>query len=476
MSGYSNGGASLNKKTMKTWLPISLSAKSDIDLNLSTLRNRSRDLATNSALGSAVIQTLVTGVIGAGLKLFPRIDANYLGISSEEAREISRQIKREFELWAENCDYLRRNNFYELQLIAFESSLIDGDSFVLFKRDLPKPYSLRLQVVESARVSNPDGGTLEQATANGGRIVNGIETDRAGRLESIYVSNRLWNEPDAVDAKLEWQRVKVFGEKTGCRNVLQICRDVRPDQNRGVPVLAPVIENLKQIERYADAELTSSIIKSFFSVFFIQPTSNLTLNEIAGEEEELDVRDFKLGAGTISALPKGVDVKAIDSQNSQKVFESFMNFYVKTVGAAVNLPYEVLLKTFQSSYSASRAALLQAASEFEKQKTVFCRDFLTPIYENFLAEAVALGRLNLPGFFNDILTQRAWSRAQWYSKVNRVLDAQKETNAAKTKLELGLTSREKVLAETEGIDFEDLVETLAQEKVMLEKILPAQSS
>lgn len=475
MSGYSDGGASLSKKTLKTWLPISLSAKSDIDYNLSTLRNRSRDLATNSALGSAVIQTLTTGVIGAGLKLFPRIDANYLGISSEEAREISRAIKREFELWAENCDYLRRNNFYELQQIAFESSLIDGDSFVLLKRDLPNPYSLRLQVVESARVLNPGGGTLEMATANGGRIINGVETDRAGRLEAIHVSNRLWNEPDAVDAKLEWQRVKIFGEKTGCRNVLQICRDTRPDQYRGVPVLAPVIENLKQMERYADSELTSAIIKSFFSVFFIQPQSNLTLNEIAGEEE-LDVRDFKLGSGTISALPKGVDVKAIDSQNSQKVFEAFMAYYVKSIGAAVNIPYEVLLKTFQSSYSASRAAILQSQSEFERQKNAFSRDFLAPIYENFLQEAVALGRLNLPGFFDNILTQRAWSRAQWFSKVSRVLDPAKEANAAKIKLELGLTTYEKILAEQEGEDFDDIIETLAQEKSLLKKIFPAQPS
>ena len=466
MSGYSGGGASLTKKTLKTWTPLSLSAKTDIDYNLSTLRNRSRDLARNSALGSAVIQTFVGNVIGSGLQLFPKPDAKILGMTAESAREWSRQVKREFALWSENCDYLRRNNFAELQGIAFESMLVDGDSFCLFKRRATTPYSLKLQLVESGRVSNP-GGTTFETTYKGNRVVNGIEVDGEGILTAAHISNRLWNEPDAVDAKLEWRRVEFFGKETGCRNVLQICRDMRPDQFRGVPILAPVIESLKQIERYCDAELTSSIIKSFFSVFFIQPAANFNLNEIAGAEEELDVSEYKLGSGTISALPKGVDVKAIDAQNSQSVFANFVSHFIKQVAAAVNLPFEVLLKNFQSSYSASRAALLQASSEFERRKAAFVRDFCRPIYEQFLLEAVGTGRIKAEGF-EDPIKRQAYSQASWYTRTSRILDPQRETNAMILRLQNGLSTYEREVLESTGEDFNDVAEKLAQERKLLE--------
>ena len=467
MSGYSQGGASLTKKTLKTWTPLSLSAKSDIDLNLSTLRNRSRDLARNSALGSAVIQTFVSNVIGSGLQLFPRPDAKLLGMSAETAREWSRQVKREFALWSEGCDYLRRNNFAELQSIAFEGMLTDGDCFCLFKRRAEAPYTLKLQLIEAGRVSNPGGGSIE-TTYKKNRVVNGVEVDNEGVLTACHISNRLWNEPDAVDAKLEWRRVEFFGRETGCRNVLQITRDMRPDQFRGVPILAPVIESLKQIERYSDAELTSSIIKSFFSVFFVQPAGNMTLNEISGEPEELDVKDFKLGSGTISALPKGVDVKAINRQDSQNVFDSFVTHFIKTVAAAVNLPFEILLKNFQSSYSASRAALLQASSEFERRKAAFIRDFCQPIYEQFLLEAVGTGRIKAAGFEEPIKRQ-AWSQAGWYTRTSRILDPQRETAAMILRLQNGLSTYAREILESTGEDFNDVAERLAQEKDLLKQ-------
>ncbi|MBR4153389.1 MAG: phage portal protein [Selenomonadaceae bacterium] len=487
MSGYSEGGASLNKKTLKNWMPRHLSAISDIENHLNLLRNRSFDLATNSPLGAAIINTLTTGVIGQGLRLFPRPRFNELGMSAEQARAWSRKVKSEFGLWSGDCDYLRRNSFEELQRIGFQSSLADGDCFCLIKRELPNknnPYSLRLQLVESARVSNPivNGVSLVADMKYGAnRIVNGVEVDRAGRMVAFHISNRLWNEVSATEPELTWQRVKIFGEKTGCRNVLQICTDSRPDNYRGVSVLAPVIEGLKQLSRYVDAELTAAIIRSFFSLFVVQPASNLTLNEALGQRDEedkgdIDISEIELGSGTISALPKGCDVKAIDSQHSQNVFANFVEALTKEICAAVNLPYEVVIKNFTSSYAASRAALLQAQNEYNQRKAFFITDFLKPIYEQFLSEAVATGRIDAPGYFDDANKKVAYLNAEWYTPTSKVLDVTKETNAAIAKLESGLSTYEKEIAEMSGEDFEEVIEKLSQECELLPiKKEPAQA-
>lgn len=494
-SGYSSGGANRERPALKSFMPQHYSAKMDIDYNLDTLRNRAADLVMNSPIGCAAVTTSTAHVISSGLKLFPRLKPKELGLTPEQAIEWCRKTKLEFELWANNlnCDYYRRNSFNELQRIAYMSYLTDGDCFCIFRRRYPtrdNPYSLRLQLIEAARVSNPQDKAYfgiapfnieVKNSANGNRIINGIEVDRSGQLQAVWISNRIWNEPFTTESKLEWQRVKIFGEESGQRNVLHVCNDSRTEQFRGVPFLAPVIESIKQVARYADAELISAIIKSFFSIFFTQDVNGnaYDLNQIIpdGEEKtdaaiEKVMQEYKLGAGTITSLPRGVDVKAIDRSNAQSTFDPFITAFVKQVGAALNLPYEILLKQFQASYSASRAALLQAEDEFRQRRAAFVNDFCQPIYENFLSEAVALGRIKADGFFDDAEKRYLWTASSWYVEGSHLLDVTKELQGAQLRIALGLTTHEQEAAELCGTNYFDNLEVLAREYELRNKLLP----
>ena len=484
MSGYSEGGASRTRPALKSWFPRHLSAKSDIEDNLKTLRERAHDLSINSSLGSAVIETFTSGVIGSGLRVFPKVKAEIIGCDAAQARVLNQRIKREFDLWSSeplNCDFLRRNNFYELQQILFRCALIDGDAFVLFRRRIPtayNPYSLRLQAVDALRVSNPMlsgelGNNVEMLRGNH-RIINGIELNRDGCLEALWIANRLWNEPRVSAEPIKWQRVRFFGRDTGCKNVLQICKDSRADQCRGVPILAPVIEALKQLARFSEAELGAAIVRSFFSVFFTQAERDLTFAQITGTAtEESDtadlVKEFKLDSPSVTSLPAGVDVKFLDNNKAQSSFAEFTTTFIKNIAAAVNLPVEVLLKTFNSSYSASRAALLQAETEFRNRREAFITDFCKPVYEMFIEEAVALGRIKLPNF-DEPIKRAAYLSAVWMAERSAVLDELKIAQASVLKLEHGLTTYERELAE-QGLDFEDTCQQLAMEKKILQGII-----
>jgi lambda family phage portal protein len=484
-SGYSGGGASMEKNTLKEWFPKSYSPKSDLDMNLYLLRDRSADLATNSPLGAAAINTEITGVLGSGLRVFPKIKFRELGMTAEAARQWARKTKLEFEMWCNSldCDYLRRNNFYELQRIAFQSYLSDGDSFCIFKRRFTtgNPYTLRLQVLPAQRISNPQNvGTfglspVEMQLPNGNKVVNGIEVDKSGRMVAIWVSNRIWDEPQTTTAELKWQRVRIFGKETGCRNVLHICYDTRAEMFRGAPFLSPVIETLKQVSRYSDAELTAVIIKSFFSIFFVQPLSNFEFSDILPEEEQklpVNVQEYKLGSGTISALPRGVDVKAISRNDSQSNFDSFVSHFVKQIASALNLPYELIIKQFQSSYSASKAALIEAEKEFRQRRAAFVNDFLQPVYENFLIEAVATGRISAPGFFDDPVKRYCWCSADWRNEQNHNLDEIKETQGAIMRINAGLSTRAMEVAALNGTDFYENIEQLEMENALMKKVFP----
>ena len=174
--------------------------------------------------------------------------------------------------------------------------------------------------------------------------------------------------------------------------------------------------------------------------------------------------NFKVGSPSVTDLPPGVDVKSVDTSRQQSAFADFTNAFLKQICAAVNLPAEVVLKTFNSSYSASRAALLQAEQEFNQRRTAFIIDFCQPIYELFLTEAVAHMRINAPGFFDDPIKRAAWLKADWLCERNRVLDPLKEINAAKLRLELGLTTREMEVAALNGHDYEDIKDQLEDDQ------------
>ena len=134
-SGYSHGAASRRRSWAKRYHSDSGSAKEDIEENRKLLRERSRDLAMNAPLASAAVNSTRTNCVGSGLAPKPKIDYEFLGIGQEEAVRLQRLIKKEFAVWAEStlCDNNDQNNFYELQQIAFNEWLRNGESFVLVK-------------------------------------------------------------------------------------------------------------------------------------------------------------------------------------------------------------------------------------------------------------------------------------------------------------------------------------------------------
>lgn len=255
-SGYGNYGASHTKKSLLGWLYGGGSAKEDIQENLSTLRQRCRDLYMGVPLATGALKTCRTNVVGSGLRLKSQIDYEFLGMSEEEARDLESKIEREFALWADSpaCDLERLDNFYELQQLAFLNWLMSGDVIATLPvtRRVNMPYDLRICLIEADRLSNPGGDTSDP------HIVGGVETNDAGEVVAYHISK---HHPLSYDlTETGWTRVKAWGEKTGRRNVLHVMNRERIGQRRGVPFLAPVIEALKQLGRYTDAELVAAVV------------------------------------------------------------------------------------------------------------------------------------------------------------------------------------------------------------------------
>lgn len=477
-SGYSESGASRTKKSLKGWLANSKSPQEDIDENLDALRQRSRSLWMSAPLAVSAIKTNRTNVIGAGLKLKSRINFDFLGISKEKADNWEMNVEREFAVWADSkwCDSLRLNNFYELQQLALISWLMNGEGIALIKEGDIKswmPYSIRLHLIESDRISNPNNYNLygyEAKADNGNRIYNGIEIDDNGAIVAYHICSTYSN---SVNQK-EWSRVEAYGQITGKPNILHIFESERCEQYRGVPYLAPVIESLKQITRYTEAELIAAVITGFFTAFITseRDTNEIPYGESIMEDQRVDDDDpnsYELGAGTINMLGPGEKVEIADPKRPSSNFDPFVTAMAKYIGAALEIPYELLTKSFTASYSASRAALLEAWKAFRMRRSWFANDFCQPVYELWLAEAVARGRIKAPGFFNDPSIRKAWCGAEWNGPAPGQIDPVKEVNAAQKRVEQGFSTRERETQELTGGDWDKNIVQITKENELLRK-------
>lgn len=471
-SGYSNYGASMSKKSLIGWRADGGSHKEDIEDNLTILRQRSRDLFMGVPLATGAVKTCRTNVVGGGLLLKSQIDYEAIGISAKEARSLEQKIEREFKLWADStsCDIERFDNFYELQQLAFLNWLISGDVIVLLPTTerVAMPYDLRIQLIEADRISTPKDKSQDK------NIIDGVESNKSGETIAYYICNKHPNSKDLTE-KEEWVRVEAYGKNTGRKNVLHLMNRERIGQRRGVPLLAPVIESLKQLGRYTEAELVAAVVSGLLTVFIEKESysSEPPFGQIVPEEEQVDrytENSIELGPGAIIDLNEGEKANIVNPGRPNAAFDGFVTAICRQIGAALEIPYELLLKNFNASYSASRAALLEAWKSFRMYREWLAADFCQPIYEEWLTEAVAKDRIEAPGFFGDPLTKKAYCGAEWNGPAQGLLNPTQEVAAAQKRVENGFSTRSKEAKEMNGTDYYKNISQLKQEEELIQEI------
>ena len=314
--------------------------------------------------------------------------------------------------------------------------------------------------MEADRICSPDGyDRLAPCTVRGyevHNIVQGVETNAEGRVVAYWVCNRHpLSDASMLGSGLEWTRVEARGELTGRRNIVHVITRERAGQLRGVPVLAPVLEALKQLGRYTEAEINAAVISAMFTVF-VQPataTDDRPFGEMLPENMLIDAEDqgsVELGNGAIVGLNPGETVSFADPKHPNAGYDKFTEAMIKQIGAALEIPPEVISKQFSTSYSAARGALNEFWRSCDVQRDDFVDSFCQPIYEEWLAEAVARNRIKAPGFFQDPAIRKAYSGCAWPGPARTSLNPVQEISAATKRVEAGFSTAQEETAQMTG--------------------------
>ncbi|HHT04575.1 MAG TPA: phage portal protein, partial [Bacteroidales bacterium] len=139
--------------------------------------------------------------------------------------------------------------------------------------------------------------------------------------------------------------------------------------------------------------------------------------------------------------------------NSQ--FDPYFTAFVTQIGAALEIPKEELMLHYDSSYSAARAAMLQAWRFYSQRRWWLVSDFCQPTRALVIDEAVARGMISLPGY-NDPAKRRAYLNALWIGPARGAIDELKEANAAGKRIDIGVSNESMEAAAMSGEPWSDI--------------------
>lgn len=436
-------GASRVLRSLFGWMPKLGSATGDLPrTERATLIARSRDAYRGHMLARAAVARGRTNIVGTGLIPHAAVDAKALGLTEDQADELNESIDRWFRYWAESpteCDAEATLDFYGNQALALVSAMLAGDCFALtpFEERPGGIFGTKVQLVEADRVSNPNDGPNTET------LVDGIQIDaRLGAPEFVYIRTRHAQDPVQTSAAT-WEPHRVFGLETGRRRVLQVWNDKeRPGQVRGAPYLAPILEPLLQLTQFSRAELAASVAASMLTVF-IEKAAPATLDANGNPVPAINGTDssgnLELAPAAVLDLAAGEKANLVNPTRPNAQFDPFFIAVVKQIGAALELPLDELLLHYQSSYSAARAAMLQAWRFYTMRRWWLVQQFCAPLRALVIDEMVARGLISAPGYADPIL-RCAYQACVWVGPARGSMDEEKEARAAKTRIEIGVSN------------------------------------
>jgi len=432
---------------------------SELRGSLRELRRRSRDLNRNNAMAVSARESDITDVIGSGLRLESNIDADFLGLSRSEAQKFQEEVQRRYHNWAssELCDIERLCNWYQKQAVVAGAVWDSGDTFI----NLPVVNSdflnsrVRVEVIEADRVSNPG----QFVVPGGYEIYEGVKLDKNGAPVSYFLE---YDKVVSGHRTRDWKEVKPYDRVTKSRKFLHVFEQIRPGQTRGYPKITSVITKLKELDEYIDAEIRAAVVAGLYTVFVTTNYGDIPGIDMPVEEMESG-DNIDIGYGSVVGLAPGEDISAAQPGRPNPNVREFVEVIQADIGAGIQMPYETLVKRFNSSYSASRAALLERDKAVQRKRRWFADRVCRPVYQRWMDDMVLTGKIKAPGYFDDPDIRQAWLRSEWVGPVFREIDVVKTAQAALLNNKLGIVSVDRLIKELNGGNFEEVHKQLVYE-------------
>lgn len=424
----------------------------DYTLDYDTLRVRSWQAYLESEVFQTIINKFKLWVIGSGLKMKSDpieqvLKSEDIELNTEAFNEVA---ETRFSVWAKTkmSDYCNMVSLNKIAQTAFLNAKIGGDVLVVLR---VVKGSVKVQLIDGCHVQSPNYGTesMPEILPNGNKIINGVESKPNGEVVAYHIRKDDYST----------ERIAAKNPQTGLTVAYLVYgATYRIDNNRGIPIMATVLESIKKLERYSGATLGSAeeAAKIVFQVVHNRDSTgeNPLVKQLARARDADAVSDMlpvdeqgRQLANTVAAttnkqafnLPIGSEIKQLAPNQRELYFKDFYDTYFNIMCASIGIPPNVAMSMYNDSFSASRAALKDWEHTIFVNRDDFTEQFYQPIYALWLHIEILKNKVQAPGYLSSFnegneMVLNAYRNSRFTGAIPGHIDPLKEVKAVREML------------------------------------------
>lgn len=444
-------------------------------VNHRTTRTNARVAIFDSPTAKAIVTRIADTVADTGLKVECTPNTDILGLTPEQGLDWAENVQQLFHLWAKSKTQSRHGqySFYQSQRMYMKFQIRDNDMFVrLFysrQRSLLSPLQFSFidpDQINGSAITTTDG--LASTTEG-----DGITRDAQGR----EISYSVWTKKGNGQWNSEPKKIPAVGSRSKRIMMLHGFTADFAGQGRGFSQIAHIIQELQKLTDFTLAQIEKAITQSINS-YYVKPSKdapavnsfgglaekggigpdNATLEQsptVTGTGGNVQFKEMprsvtRTAGGTVVANGQpGEELVALPNTAPSESYDAFVKSFVSNLSASSGIPVEVLFMQFGANYSASRATLMLFWRIVGIHRQEMVTDYLAPVFEMWLSEAIAKGQISAPGF-SDPTLKAAWLNCNWKGTPMPNIDPKRTADAERTHIELGMTDLDTAASDHNG--------------------------
>ena len=431
------------------------------------LRAWARDMVRNNAYAWGVVDTIVSSVVGCGIKA----QSTYETPEGEDIEELNDVRDKVWSEWCEVCDVNGQYTFEEMQAAIQREIVEAGEVLVRIVRTpenvfhgILRPVPLALELIEADRLAgDKDTYAARLSADSGNRIIRGVEVDDLGKPVAYWIYK---------DHPLQPYAFTRTPERIPANEVLHLFRRDRVGQTRGVTWFAPALSWIRDLGTYVDNELQASAVASCFTVAIKShtPIGNLFDPDGGTGTDAAGNRQRYVEPGMIMELAPGEDVVGLNPGRPNAGAEPWIGLILRGIAVGTGLSYEVVARDYsQTSYSSSRTSQLEDRRRFRCWQQYLIRHLLQPVWDAF-SDAAAISAIQGFATSTELLEdRRKFAPVEWQTPEWEWVDPQSEQTASEMALNSFTDTYQNVLG-SRGRSFRSVFYQRAKEERMRKKL------
>lgn len=346
------------------------------------LREQARYFEQNHDLARGVLADLVLKTVGPnGITCEPQPKT----ADGEIHDGLAAQLSELWKDWAKTPEVTWQHDWASCQRLIARSWFRDGEVFAQTLVGTVPLLDHGTEVPLSLEMMEADLCPLEYNLAPS--VAQGVELNAWGRPRAYWVYLTPPADITIGQALLPSQLKRIPAER-----MLHLKQVDRIRQLRGVSLFASVMNRFDDLKDYEESERIAAKVAASMAAFIRKG-----LPDDYAAPDDGEPRDLKFVPGMVfDDLRPGEAIETVDTKRPNANLLTYRQGQLRAIGSGTGTSFSSIAKDYNGTYSAQRQELVESWAAYATLSAEFTSRFVRPVYESFVAAAVAAGKVKVP--------------------------------------------------------------------------------